>query len=406
VSGLHRNSAIVPAVMFHSVGLENHAWAWSHLSESLEVFEAKIAALKEEGFAGIFWDDLYRHMSGEAVLPGNSILLTFDDGYLDNWVYVYPILRKYGMKGTIFMSGDFVDPAVQVRPNLDDLQAGRCGRDDLTVAGFLSWAEMREMEKSGIIDIQSHAMTHTWYFSGPRIQDYHRPHDVTPYPWLFWNAKPERKPFYLGEDQQEFVPWGYPLLEHEKSLVVRRFFPEESAVEEITAYVAANGGRDFFQDRGWRDMLRNKVASRFAGGILPGHFESDEAREARITHELRQSKRLIESNLGKHVEFICWPGGGNDPHVQDIAKAAGYKSWTLSSKSQLRKRNVPGADPQTIKRMGSCNVIAFRGRQCGGAGPRFFAWKVLEHQGSALHAAAAKAYKLSAVTLSLGGARP
>jgi peptidoglycan/xylan/chitin deacetylase (PgdA/CDA1 family) len=399
---LSRNRKIIPALMFHSVGLEHHPWAWSHISESLESFEAKIALLKAKGFSGVTWNDLYDHMAGRRVLPDDSILLTFDDGYLDNWVFVYPVLKKYGMKGTIFVSPDFVDPQADVRANFDDVVAGRCHQDELRVAGFLSWAEMREMEKSGLIDIQSHAMTHTWYFRGPKIVDLHRPHEVTPYPWLFWNARPERKSFYLNEDQQGFLPWGYPILEHAKSLTVRRFFPDENAMDAITSMVAECGGASFFHRSDWRSVLESKVSALLDGGPMPGHHESDEMRAERIADELQRSKALIEANLAKQVDFICWPGGANDGFVLDHARAAGYKAWTLSSQSQLAKRNIPGVDPTSIKRIGTSNQIEVRGRRCGTAGPRFLLWKVLDHQGSAVHRVALKARKFAALVSTFG----
>lgn len=400
-----RNKKIVPALMFHSVGLEDHSWAWSHISESLELFEKKIALLRDKGFNGVFWHELYDHMAGKATLPDNSIFLTFDDGYLDNWVHVYPILKKYGMKGTIFVSPDFVDPSDKVRPNLDDAIAGRCGKDELTVAGFLNWNEMREMEKSGLIDIQSHAMTHTWYFSGPRIDGFHEPHTVTPHPWLFWNERPDRKPFYLNEDQQEFLPWGFPILEHQKSLTVRRFFPDTGAVDEITGFVAANGGRDFFQRQDWQMVLRKHVAGTTQDGMLKGRYESDDDRTARITNEVQRSKVLIERNLDKQVDFICWPGGANDEDVQKLAENVGYRSWTLSSRSQLEKRNCPGSNPRSIKRIGTTNVIGVKGRQCGTGGKQYQYLRVVANQDSIFHSTALMAYKLAKFALTLGGSR-
>ena len=400
-----RNKEIVPALMFHSVGLENHPWTWNYISEPLTMFEAKIALLKKKGFEGVFWDDLYEHMAGRRKLPDNSILLTFDDGYLDNWVNVYPILRKYGMKGTIFVSPDFVDPSDEVRPNLDDVAMGRCGRDELTVAGFLNWAEMREMERSGVIDIQSHAMTHTWYFSGPNIVSFHEPHEVIPHPWLFWNARPDRKPFYLNEDQQQLLPWGYPILEHQKSLATKRFFPDEGAVDEITSFVAANGGREFFVRPDWRLALESQVAMTALNGDLPGRYESDEARSTRITDELKQSKELLEKNLEKEVDFICWPGGANDETVQETARNLGYRSWTLSSSSQLEKRNHPGVDPTSIKRIGTSNGIVVKGKRCGTARPFFQVWRILEHQGSTFYWALIKAFKLIALLRARGGSK-
>ena len=394
---MKRDKKIVPSLMFHSAGLEDHPWEWSYISESVASFEEKIALLKKRGFYGVSWDELYWHMAGEVELADNAIFLTFDDGYLDNWVYVYPILKKYGMKGTVFVSPDFVDPADELRPTIEDVAAGNCRADELQVAGFLSWAEMREMEASGLIDIQSHAMTHTWYFSGPRIETYHRPYEVTPYPWLFWNARPDRKPYYLAEDQQGFLPWGYPILEHQKSLAVTQFFPDENAVNRITDYVAGKGGAAFFERHDWQELLHGYVTSLFPDGQLPGRYESPPQRADRVRAELEQSRRLIGEHLNKDVNFICWPGGANDPLVQDLARSVGYKSWTLSSSSQLEKRNRPGADPESIKRIGTTNILDVRGRNCGVAEPRFQLWNVLAHQESAWYKLLVKARKLAAL---------
>jgi len=70
-------------------------------------------------------------------------------------------------------------------------------------------------------------------------------------------------------------------------------------------------------------------------GDLPGRYESDEARAARITDELKRSKELLERSLEKEVNFVCWPGGANDKTVQKKARKLGYGSWDLSSGSQL-----------------------------------------------------------------------
>ena len=380
---MRRNKSIVPAVMFHTVGLERHAWAWSSISESIESFEGKIALMKKKGFTGVFWGELYEHMAGSKTLPADSILLTFDDGYLDNWTTVFPILKKYGMKATIFVNPDFVDPSDELRTS--------------HAAGFLNWAEMREMEESGLVDIQSHAMTHTWYFTGPRIVDYHRPHDVTPYPWLFWNARPDRKPFYLTEDQQQFLPWGYPILQHEKSLTARRFFPDETTVHSITSFIAAERGYDFFDRKDWRAELKHHVASLVGDDGIDGYYESESEQISRIRDELQGSKRIIEDNLDKRVDYICWPGGANDELVQQLARDVGYKSWTLSSSSALEKRNLPGADPGTIKRVGSTNLISVKGKRCGYGGPGYQLHRIYSHQGSLIYSMALKARKLAAL---------
>ena len=48
---------------------------------------------------------------------GKDIVLTFDDGYLDNWVFAYPLLEKYNLRGTIFVNPEFVDPSLEIRAN-------------------------------------------------------------------------------------------------------------------------------------------------------------------------------------------------------------------------------------------------------------------------------------------------
>jgi peptidoglycan/xylan/chitin deacetylase (PgdA/CDA1 family) len=318
-------------------------------------------------------------------------------------VNVFPILKKYGMKATIFVSPDFVDPGKEVRANFDDVASNDCDPSDLQTVGFLNWPEMRAMERSGLVDIQSHAMTHTWYFSGPRIVGFHTPHSVTPYPWLFWNARPDRKPFYLSEDQQEFLPWGYPIFEHEKSLAATRFFPDDDAVADLTMFVSSWGGKRLFDQADWQERLESHLSKYLGPAEFPGHYETEEERAARISDELGRSKKLIEMNLDKTVDFICWPGGANDDFVIDQARSAGYKSWTLGSRKERRKRNCPGEEPAGIRRIGTSNTIDVRGRKCGDAGPYYQLFRVFAHQGSLMYALAIKASKLIRLATSYTG---
>jgi len=374
---------------------------YAYISEPLDTFEGKIALLKKKGFSGVFWGELYRHMAGKVILPENSILLTFDDGYLDNWINVFPILQKYGMKATIFVNPDFVHPGTALRSCRESNSGKEDSRNSVQPAGFLNWAEMREMEASGLVDIQSHAMTHTWHFTGPSVVDYHRPHDIAPFPWLFWNERPDRKPFYMTEDQQSMLPWGYPIFEHDKALVARRFFPDADAIQKIVQIVDKEGGSTFFDRREWRRNLEERTRSLFRDGVIPGRYESDEEKVSRVEGELTESKHLIEKNLNKEVKYICWPGGANDEFVRRAAAKVGYLSWTLDSRSLLRKRNRPGEDPVSIKRMGTTNQVVMKGRYCGMAGPSYQLLRVTAHQGSAVDKLLAKAYKFAVFLRSL-----
>ena len=96
------DQSVIPVIMFHSLGLGERDWVYNHLSMPASDFEERVAYLKQKGYQFIFWSDLYEHMKGGIKLTGPAVMLTFDDGYLDNWVYAYPILKKYNAKGTIF----------------------------------------------------------------------------------------------------------------------------------------------------------------------------------------------------------------------------------------------------------------------------------------------------------------
>lgn len=69
------------------------------------LFEAQIAALAQAGYTAVFPDDLAAYVNQGKALPDKPIVITFDDGYLSNYEYAWPILEKYGMVATIFMVG-------------------------------------------------------------------------------------------------------------------------------------------------------------------------------------------------------------------------------------------------------------------------------------------------------------
>lgn len=389
------DSSIVPALMFHSIGLENHPWAFAYISEPVWSFQVKVCSLVNNKFTGVFWEDVYQHMAGKRILQGRSVLLTFDDGYLDNWVFAYPILKKYGMKGTIFISTDFVDPSSSPRPNLEDVWNGRAKTKDLQPVGFLNWSEIKIMQESGIIDFQSHGKTHTWYFTGPEIVDFHLPGKTPKYPWLFWNKRPDRKPFYLTEDQQNYLPWGYPVLQYGQSLGVRRFFPEQEFLDQVSAYASKQLESDFSSYTSIKSRLSTYCQKIAADNGVPGRYETDEELAARKVEELAESKGTLEKRLGEKINFICWPCGAYDNQVIELAKSLGYKAWTLGSKDSSTKRNKPGAVPESLKRIGSSNKISVKGYGQAVGGAYYQLLKIYSHQNSVLHSFFLKAYKLA-----------
>ena len=370
--------------MFHSVGLEDSDWIFSHVSEPVNTFEEKISCLSQAGYDFIFWSDLYAYMAGTKNLALPAVMLTLDDGYLDNWIYAFPILKKYGAKATVFVSPEFVDPSNKVRSNLDDVWASKVSADDLSPNGFLNWQEMRAMEKTGLIDIQSHSLTHTWYFSSPKLINFHRPNDNR-YPWMAWNQQPEQKPFYLAKDQSELIAYGTPIYEYEKALICRQYYPPEGIAEEIAKYVSENGGVDYFKRQDWKNSLKSLHNQLMVKFEADQSYESDDKYRKRVFVELRDSKQILQNNLNKEINFISWPGGGYNKEVLSLTEKAGYKAWTLGSKDKPRYKNVPETDPKQIKRVPSTTRQFFLGKSIGYTTGQEFLSFLKRHQGSLFH---------------------
>jgi len=360
-------------------------WIWNQLSERADVFERLLQSLHANNYQTVTLSQLYAHMSGERPCSPKSIVLVFDDGYLDNWVTVYPLLKKYDMCGAVYVNPEFVDPGNEVRPTLDDF-AGF----DAPQTGFMNWAELKQLDESRVLDVQSHSLTHTWYFTGPNIIDYYTPSSAAAYPWMAWNVRPERKPYYLQEDQTSFVPWGSPVFEYEKALLARRFFPDANRVEEAIASAASNADLA---------LPQSPDISPF-----PGTYESENDYEARVRGELVESKAIIEQKLSKTVEFLCWPGGGVNDVAKRMAVEAGYKSWTLPSMEQRNKRNKPGEDPEQIRRLPAVRDVLFFGKKWGVGSERLVLLELLAHQESRLFDLFRKTYKLG-VAFKMAGHR-
>ena len=373
----------VPVLMYHSVGIPNPKWIWNFLTVPHKIFEDHLRVLRAKGFNTIDLAQLYDYVSVGKPIPPNSIVLTFDDGYLDNWIYTYPLLKKYGFKGTIFVNPEFVDPTDEYRPNLEDVWAGKVRIEELISHGFLSWREMREMEKDGVMDIQSHGMTHTWYFTGPEIIDFRHPGDA--YVWMNWNKDINRKHKYFIENQEDLVELGAPVYQHAKSLAARRYFPDAALNEAVIQYVKKNGEKEFFKEKSWREKLFQVAEDYKRKNTLKDEYESEEDQSNRFECEIKQCKETLETKLDKRIDFLCWPGGGKNDLSIRVAKKY-YLACTMSSREQSKKKNTFGEDPEMIRRIG----IPYLGSEKEPKNIKYLNglylyWFIKEYKGNAFH---------------------
>jgi peptidoglycan/xylan/chitin deacetylase (PgdA/CDA1 family) len=65
--------------------------------------EAQFQYLQQHGYHAILLSDLVNYVHHNIPLPANPVLITFDDGYRDNFFIMYPLLQQYSMKASIFL---------------------------------------------------------------------------------------------------------------------------------------------------------------------------------------------------------------------------------------------------------------------------------------------------------------
>jgi len=377
----------VPVIMYHSLGLENSGWLWAHLSIPVSLFADQVRLLVEEGFSSITLEELYHCIINSTHILGNRVVLTFDDGYLDNWVYAYPILKEQGLKATIFVNPEFVDPTEEYRPNLEDVWKGRCSEGELQTRGFLSWREMREVEASRIIDIQSHTMTHNFYFKSNKIIDFHHPGDA--YPWLAWNKRPEYKYGYLRENQEHFVPYGTPIYDSGRALGVRRYFEDPGLNQYLVDYVENRDGKRFFSFPRWKEELHGVAQNYRDAHELHDRYETEDEFAERAEYELAESKKVIGEHLNKTVNFLCWPGGAYNHNLLRKAKEVGY----LGSINGHGNGSDFDEYPLGISRIGCGASFYWRGRFVSFTSPEYFMAHIKYLQGSKLQLWLMRGYK-------------
>jgi peptidoglycan/xylan/chitin deacetylase (PgdA/CDA1 family) len=323
------NLSAIPVVYYHSIKHKKKSnWVHPHIILTLNEFNRHINLFRFLNVHSYFVDDLYRHCKGETKLPNNSLLIQFDDGYLDNFTFAYPLLKKHKLKATIWVNPEFVDDNDdRIRPTLEDYWNNKISLDELNeFDGFLNWAEMREMEKSGIIEIQSHTLTHTQYPISDKIIDFVNPE--TKIDWLYWNLFPDDKPNFFNKHKYE-IPLGHPIYESERANIAIKYEENGNLTNEIINYVQKNGGKEFFTLNDWKEKLFDLTNELKKTIKVDYKKESRDEYLKRLEYELSESKSRIEKMLNKKVDHLCWPFGGRNETTLQLAEKSGYLTSTV-----------------------------------------------------------------------------
>lgn len=141
-SAAPEGSIPLPVVMYH--GLLKDKRYHNKFFISPKQFENDLKYFKENNYTPIFIKDLIAYVDSGATLPEKPILITFDDGFYNTYVYAYPLLREYNMKAVISIIGELTDKSTLIK-------------DENPAYSYLTWDRVKELSTSGLIEIQNHS---------------------------------------------------------------------------------------------------------------------------------------------------------------------------------------------------------------------------------------------------------
>lgn len=233
-------------------------------------------------------EELIAYIKGLYKPKKPAVVLTFDDGYVDNFIYGYPILKKYKKKAIIFPIYSRILEKPIKRKTLFDYWEGKASFDELYKpigAGeankeffekgishdFLSFEELRSM--LDVFDVGSHGIVHSKTFVGQK-------------PIGIYNGKNYH--YSLSEIYKNSLKEGLPIYPSKSDLSHPKAIVPDYVFELLTSK---------------ENLLEVYTKS------LKLEFESEEDYKKRVSYELKTSKEGLEKNLGIKVISIAYPFG-------------------------------------------------------------------------------------------------
>lgn len=143
----------LPILMYHGV-LEDPGRQGQYVV-SPALLESDLQWLRDNGYETVVMQDLIDYVDTGKALPEKPVMLTFDDGYYNNYKYAYPLLRQYGMRAVL-------SPVVSWSEKYSEKDA------DHVIYSHATWEELREMSDSGVMEIQNHSYDMHYCTAGKR----------------------------------------------------------------------------------------------------------------------------------------------------------------------------------------------------------------------------------------------
>lgn len=300
------NNKGIPAVLYHQIN------EYSNVDETL--LEEHLKYLNDNNYKTI---TLSEYLGKKYSKKDKLVMLTFDDGYYDNYRNMFPLLKKYNMKATIFLNTFFIkdknrteDKVLESREANKSAMLNYVENKEASTFQYMTWNEIREMYQSGLVDFQGHSHKHTSIFVDKKLEGIHK------------GSTGDSSDIYLfGRDTKK----GDPIFKKRGECSKIGFHIDKKFFDLFNAYY-------FSEIEGKENEL--ELAQRFVDKHFGTLIREESEREAfeRIAEEGRKNKELIEEKLGNRVTSFCWPWGHNSTLGLEALKSVGYKSFVTTKK--------------------------------------------------------------------------
>jgi peptidoglycan/xylan/chitin deacetylase (PgdA/CDA1 family) len=172
-----RSIVEVPILVYHHIrpSVPSGSRVEQRLTVTVDTFDHQMKYLQENGYHVITFGTLLDHFGEAGELPPKPVIISFDDGWEDQFVYALPMLEKYRYSATFFVVTNFVDSP-----------------------GFLSWSQLKTILAEGMA-IGSHSRSH------PHLDKINNPGVL----WDQINTSKQILEKQLGAGVEEFAyPYG------------------------------------------------------------------------------------------------------------------------------------------------------------------------------------------------------
>lgn len=132
------NTLYVPAIMYHSIYEgKNNAYVLSPWK-----LEEDLIYIRDNGYTPIFISELIDYVDGKGSLPAKPIIITFDDGYYNNYSTAYPLMKKYNAKCNVSLVGSYIDKENDKKNKY---------------YSYMSWQQVEELANTPYFEFHNHS---------------------------------------------------------------------------------------------------------------------------------------------------------------------------------------------------------------------------------------------------------